>query len=437
MLFVDRTDAGRQLGEAVRGRVGPDAVVVGLPRGGVAVAVEVARAVAAPLDVIIVRKLGVPFQPELAMGALGEGGVRVVDDDLIGRLRIHDEEFAAVESREQAELGRRVAQLRGVREAVPLAGRPVVVVDDGIATGATARAACLVARARGASRVLLAVPVGPPGVAELFRDVADDVVCLATPQGFVGIGEFFEDFRQVTDQQLRELLRRAPVAIDATDPPTAGDDPSGRDEEVVIEVPHAALTGRLTVPATAAGVVVFVHGSGSSRHSPRNQHVAALLNHAELGTLLFDLLTPDEGQDRRNVFDIELLAQRLAAVTRWLRTMYSPSTRLGFFGASTGAAAALVAAARAGNDLAAVVSRGGRPDLAGPALGEVRAPTLLIVGGNDEYVLELNRAAQQRLTCASRLEVVPGAGHLFEEAGALTRVAELAKRWFVRHIGSP
>lgn len=441
MLFADRTDAGRQLGETLRGRVEPDAVVVGLPRGGVPVAFEVARAVGAPLDVIVVRKLGVPFQPELAMGAIGEGGVRVVDQDLVDRLRIHEEELAAVEKREQTELSRRVAQLRGVREAIPLAGRPVVIVDDGIATGATARAACLVARARGASRVLLATPVAPPGMTDQFRDVADDVVCLATPQGFFGIGEFFEDFRQVTDQQVRELLRRIPVPAGAADPPTVDDDPPGRDEEVFIEVPGATLAGHLTVPADAPGVVIFVHGSGSSRHSPRNQQVASLLNQAGLGTLLFDLLTPDEAHDRRNVFDIELLAQRLVVVTTWLRAWlrarYAPTVRVGYFGASTGAAAALVAAAEPGNDVAAVVSRGGRPDLAGPALGDVRAPTLLIVGGNDELVLELNRAAQLRLKCANQLEVVPGASHLFEEAGALTKVAGLAERWFVRNIGSP
>ena len=302
--------------------------------------------------------------------------MRVVDQDLVDRLRIHEEELAAVEKREQAELSRRVAQLRGVREAIPLAGRPVVIVDDGIATGATARAACLVARARGASRVLLATPVAPPGMTDQFRDVADDVVCLATPQGFIGIGEFFEDFRQVTDQQVRELLRRTRVPAGAIDPPTVDDDPSGRDEEVAIEVPNATLAGHLTVPADAPGVVVFVHGSGSSRHSPRNQQVASMLNQAGLGTLLFDLLTPDEAHDRRNVFDIELLAQRLAVVTTWLRTWlrtgYASTTRVGYFGASTGAAAALVAAAQPGNDVAAVVSRGGRPDLAGPALGDVR-----------------------------------------------------------------
>ncbi|HET6877492.1 MAG TPA: phosphoribosyltransferase family protein [Jatrophihabitans sp.] len=437
MLFADRTDAGRQLGKMLRGRVERNAVVVGLPRGGVPVAVEVAEAVGAPLDVIVVRKLGVPFQPELAMGALGEGGVRVVDYELVTRLRISDDELAAVEQREQAEIERRVAQLRGVRGPIPLAGRPVVIVDDGIATGSTARAACLVARARGASRVLLATPVAPPGVTERFRDVADDVVCLATPQGFFGIGEFYRDFRQLTDTQVRHLLEHARTPTGAIDPPAEEDDPPARDEDVSIPVPGATLPGHFTVPATASGIVVFVHGSGSSRHSPRNQYVASILNQAGLGTLLFDLLTPSEEQDRRNVFDIELLAERLAAVTTWLRPKYGPQTRVGYFGASTGAAAALVAAARPGSDVGAVVSRGGRPDLAGSALSEVRAPTLLIVGGDDELVLELNRAAQLRLKCANRLDIVPGATHLFEEPGTLTKAAELAEGWFARHLGAP
>ncbi len=192
------------------------------------------------------------------------------------------------------------------------------------------------------------------------------------------------------------------------------------------------LPGTLVRPGETGGIVVFVHGSGSSRHSPRNRYVARELQRAGLGTLLFDLLTAVEETDRRKVFDIALLAGRLRQVTEWLRGRM-PTARIGYFGASTGAAAALWAAALE-KDIGAVVSRGGRPDLAGPWLAAVTAPTLLIVGERDPQVLALNLDAQRRLHGESHLEVVPGATHLFEEAGALERVADLARDWFTRHL---
>ncbi|WP_373319527.1 dienelactone hydrolase family protein [Rugosimonospora africana] len=189
------------------------------------------------------------------------------------------------------------------------------------------------------------------------------------------------------------------------------------------------------VPAGATGVVVFAHGSGSSRASPRNTFVARLLNDAGLGTLLLDLLTEGEEADRANVFDIDLLAERLGGAIEWLRGEPAGGDAvIGLFGASTGAAAALSAAARPGARVAAVVSRGGRPDLAGPRLAEVQAPTLLIVGGLDTEVIELNRQAQAQLRGPNRLDVVPEATHLFEEPGALERVAELARDWFAEYL---
>jgi putative phosphoribosyl transferase len=182
-------------------------------------------------------------------------------------------------------------------------------------------------------------------------------------------------------------------------------------------------------------MVVFAHGSGSSRHSPRNRHVASILNDAGLSTLLVDLLTPEEELNRANVFDIGLLARRLAEVTRWLRAQpRATQAAIGYFGASTGAAAALWAAAEPGTGIAAVVSRGGRPDLARPRLAAVTAPTLLIVGGHDEVVLDLNRRAQAELRCENRLAVVPAATHLFEEPGTLDAAAGLARDWFISHL---
>ena len=211
-------------------------------------------------------------------------------------------------------------------------------------------------------------------------------------------------------------------------------------ESVVrVSAGDVTLEGNLARPEDARGVVLFAHGSGSSRLSPRNRHVARVLNEAALATLLVDLLTPEEEAiDARTAhlrFDISLLAQRLVAATDWLSD--HPDTRglrVGYFGASTGAAAALVAAAVRAAAVGAVVSRGGRPDLAGRALALVRAPTLLIVGGRDAQVLDLNREAFAQLTCERRLEIVPGATHLFEEPGALDRVAFLARDWFPRYL---
>ncbi|HUP33216.1 MAG TPA: dienelactone hydrolase family protein [Gaiellaceae bacterium] len=207
------------------------------------------------------------------------------------------------------------------------------------------------------------------------------------------------------------------------------------DREVTLLVDHAVLPGLLAVPPDALGVVAFAHGSGSSRFSPRNRLVAAFLNAGRVGTLLFDLLTPGEAAERGNVFDVELLAARLAGATRWLQGQ--PETRqlpVGYFGASTGTAAALWAAADLGDEVSAVVSRGGRPDLAEGRLASVRAPTLLIVGGADDVVLELNRRALESMTCAAELRVVAGAGHLFEEPGTLEEVAQLARDWLLRYL---
>ena len=196
------------------------------------------------------------------------------------------------------------------------------------------------------------------------------------------------------------------------------------------------LPGELTLLPSPTGLIVFVHGSGSSRTSPRNRAVAQTLHGRRFATLLFDLLTDAEAASRENVFDIEFLAQRLGQALDWANDMLAlRALPIGLFGASTGAAAALVVSAERPNEVAALVSRGGRPDLAGASLGDVRAPTLLIVGGSDAEVLQLNRAAYARLKCEKRLEIVPRATHLFAEAGALERVAELARDWFADHFG--
>ncbi len=438
MPFLDRADAGRRLAGLLASQLtierGAGTVVLGLPRGGIPVAYEIARALDAPLDVILVRKVGLPAQPELAMGAIGEDGVRVVNADVVEAEHVSDREFAAVEERERAELSRRAARYRAGHPRVPLAGKTAIVVDDGIATGSTARAACQVARAHGAARVVLAVPVAPQASLDALASSADEVLAAEVPEPFLAIGQWYQDFSQTGDAEVVELLRQSGKGRES---PAAA--PSV-DRDVIVMAGPVPLPGRLTIPAGARGVVVFAHGSGSSRNSPRNMFVAAALHVVGLGSLQFDLLTPEEEADRANVFDIGLLAGRLSAATAWLRGQPGlQQLPVGYFGASTGAAAALRAAADLDQEdgrsaIAAVVSRGGRPDLAGAALAAVRAPTLFLVGGLDDRVLELNQAARAQLRGGSELVVIPGAGHMFAEPGTLEQVASRARDWFARYL---
>ncbi|MFF4814233.1 phosphoribosyltransferase family protein [Kitasatospora sp. NPDC001309] len=455
--FTDRAEAGRRLAGRLGHLAGPGTVVVALPRGGVPVAAEVAAALGAPLDICVIRKLGVPYQPELGMGAIGEDGVRVLNEQVIRLAGVGDGQLAQVERRERAELERRALRYRGDRPAADLRGRTVVVVDDGVATGSTARAACRIVRARGAARVVLAVPVAPRDWTERLSEVADELVCVDTPSPFFAIGEFYADFTQTGDEEVLRLLAEARRGPPDGEPPNGephdrqphDDEPpdeeppdeeppggDGIDRELPLAVAGVRLTGRLTVPAGARAAVVFAHGSGSGRRSPRNRHVARHLNRRGLGTLLFDLLTEAEEPDRRKVFDVALLGSRLTAVAEELgRTEGARGLPLGLFGASTGAAAALYTAAELGPAVGAVVSRGGRPDLAGPdVLARVDAPTLLVVGALDTAVLDLNRRALARLGGAGELVVVPRASHLFEEPGTLDQAAELAGDWFLRHL---
>ena len=284
--------------------------------------------------------------------------------------------------------------------------------------------------------MIVAAPIAPPDAIDDLRIVADDVVVLASPASFYAIGQFYDDFAQTSDEEVVRLLERArrSHACDHNGRRIAA---GGRDEEIELAAGPVRLAGQLTVPADVRGVVLFAHGSGSSRLSSRNRFVAEVLNRAGLGTLLFDLLTTEEERDRGNVFDIELLAQRLVVATRWLCDLPElRDARIGYFGASTGAAAALWASTYSEENVSAVVSRGGRPDLAAPRLGLVRAPTLLIVGGDDTEVLRLNRGARARMRCETALEIVPGATHLFEEPGTLATAAGLARDWFVAHLTS-
>jgi len=251
MRFRDRSDAGRQLASRLLPLRGKDVVVLGLPRGGVAVAAEVARALDAPLDVILVRKLGVPAQPELGMGAIGEGDARVINADVVRYSGASEADISAVEQRERAELERRTKRFRGDAPREPLAGRIAVLVDDGIATGSTARAACQVARAQGAARVVLAAPVAPPSARSTLAGDADELVCLETPERFLAIGEWYDDFSQTRDEEVVSLLRAA--RAEHTD--------NGQEEQVTENAGAADGAGDGAMVADASGAGAVAEGS--------------------------------------------------------------------------------------------------------------------------------------------------------------------------------
>jgi putative phosphoribosyl transferase len=397
-------------------------LILGLPRGGVPVAWEIARALDADLDVLVVRKLGVPWQPEFAFGAIGEGGSTLIDHDACTETGVDAQDIYAVLERERIELSRRVEIFRGSQPLMDVKNRDVIVVDDGIATGSTMLAAVSVLRNLGARRITVAVPVASQSAMNRIAPRVDELICLHTPDPFFAVGVHYENFDQESDEHVRNLLAgfgTLPVSI-----PSAG-----------LLGQEIYLPGSLTLPTDLKGIVVFAHGSGSSRLSARNIHVARILNRAGVGTLLFDLLTDREALDRQNVFDIDLLASRLESAVDYIRSNEQWSKwPIGLFGASTGAAAALVTASRRREQVSAVVSRGGRPDLAGASLPLVEAPTLMIVGGEDHAVIELNELASHQMRCPQEIKIVPGATHLFEEPGTLDQAALMARDWFVSHL---
>jgi putative phosphoribosyl transferase len=363
--------------------------------------------------------------------------VHVISERTVRALGLSPHALRALIARGERELERRVERHRAGRPRAEVAGRAVIAVDDGLATGRSAVAAVRSLRARGAARVTFAAPVGAPQSVHALEREADEVICVQTPADMWAVGLWYEDFRPTSDDEIAELLAASDAR--ARDAPADGHGdgaaatPAG--EEVVIALERGPdLAGDLSVPDRALGVVAFAHGSGSGRLSARNRAVARALNDARYATLLFDLLTNEEERSRRNVFDIELLAGRLRSASEWLLARSElAGLPLGYFGASTGAAAALTCAAELRERVGAVVSRGGRPDMA-RGLEAVSAPTLLIVGGADREVLALNREAQRRLSAQNELAIVPRAGHLFEEPGALEHVSRLAVGWLDRSL---
>ncbi|MGE5086465.1 MAG: erythromycin esterase family protein [Bacillota bacterium] len=414
--FEDRREAGKKLAAKLMQYRNENPIVMAVPRGGVPVAYEVARKLNAPLDLLLVKKIGAPTQPELAIGALGESGKPWLNQELIEQLGVERADVNKIIARKSLELKRQSQTLRHSSKMSDVAGRTLIVVDDGVATGATLFAATHLLKHLKAKKIIVAVPIGPLSTLHQLKKIADEVVYLEAPEPFYAVGQWYVDFDQVSDEEVLRLLENE-IPI------------SRNEKEIEFHDGKSALKADLKTVEDMKGLVIFAHGSGSSRHSPRNQFVAEELNKVGFGTLLADLLTEEESSDRRNVFDTELLIRRvLKATEATLHHLSDTEIPIAFFGASTGAAAALGAAAKIHRNVFAVISRGGRPDLAEPYLPQVRVPTLLIVGAEDHQVIGLNQKAAEILP-NSNLVLIPGATHLFEEPGALEQVVEFSIDW--------
>ncbi|HXV13941.1 MAG TPA: phosphoribosyltransferase family protein [Candidatus Krumholzibacteria bacterium] len=422
MRFENREDAARRLVQKLARFRGQHPLVLAIPRGAAIMGRVMADELNGEMDIVLVRKLRAPGQPELAIGAVDEHGHMFLTGypSDVSDLYLKQEKQTQMEAlkRRRAVYGRAAANPRG---------RVVIVVDDGVATGSTMIAALKSVREAKPAHVIAATAVAPPETVDRLREFADEIVCLSSPGDFRAVGQYFDDFGQVSDDEVVALLKGEVRSFaPAVDP------------EITIDVRGRRLRGILARPADSKGVVVFAHGSGSSRLSSRNRHVAEVLNQHGIATLLFDLLTPEEGRVHDMRFDVGLLGVRLVEVTEWVADR--PDLKglpIGYFGASTGAAAAMIAAARLGGKIACIVSRGGRPDLAMEVADHVFAPTLLIVGGDDREVLELNRKVYDVIPGVKELSVVRGASHLFEEPGMLDDVARRAVAWFHDHLETP
>jgi putative phosphoribosyl transferase len=366
--------------------------------------------------------------PEFAVGAISEGDVVHVSGRALGELRLAAFQVLAAAEHERVELERSVRLFRGRRPQQDLSGRTVIIVDDGIATGCTALAAVKAARQLGAARVVLASPVVAPEARASLEGEVDDLVFLESPEGFFAVGAWYRLFPQTTDEEVVACLENARTE---GDPPARGAAELACPEEGQVSIHSEGLefAGSLAVPPGAKGVVVFSHGSASSRRNPRDRYLARLLRERGFATLLLDIEAPEDA-DAGVV--LERQARRLVAAGRWLgRRADTGYLKAGLLGSSSGAAPALAAAALEPDLFAAVVCRGGRPDLAGErVLRRVWTPTLLVVGSRDEDVLRLNEGALDVLPGRRSLAVIPGGGHAFTEPGALEAVARFGARWF-------
>lgn len=381
---------------------------------------ELARGLGADFDVLMVRKIGLPGRPETGVGAITEDGHVFYDDLALARMRLPRQALSDTVASERDELDRRRRVYRGERSMPRIAGRDCVVVDDGVATGGTARAALRMVRQAGPSSLVLAVPVASSEVLEALKGEADAVVVISAPDNFRAVGEWYRDFDQLSDDHVTTIL----LDLERSRPrPEVA-------RAVRIRAGQVYLDGDLTMPTALRGVVVMAFGRG--RGDPERRAIASSLQRAGYATLLLDLLTGDDGDDEG---DTEVLGERLSAAVTWLRRATDAASEpLGVMGWGDAAPAALVTAAELPQDVASVVVHGGRVDLAEPALGKVRAPTLILLESEESFVRELGEWTMSRLGGPSELGVVSGADRLLGGTRQWREVAVRSLDWFDRHL---
>lgn len=445
-VFLDRSDAGDALARALaRFANHTDVIVLGLARGGVPIARQVADAIGAPFNVLISCKISVPGIDEVALGAVSEGSDRMVPDPVAWYIGVPSQIADRLASRERVELARRIAAYREGRALPDVKGRTVILVDDGLASGATLRAAARAIRDKHPKRLIAAVPVASRAGLDEMREEVDEMIALAVPRVFDAVSSSYESFEPVTDGEVLTALGRPARRVSRIVHDISGRITDG-ERRIEIRVGDGRLVGDLATSQhfdlhthhegfhERDALVVLAHSGSNSRDSYRNRYIAGRLRLSGYATLRVDLSTKDEqateGEASGIRFDVARIAARLTDVCDWaVRAGVYGARRMILLGAGTSAAAALSAAAQRQSNTLAVVTRGGRVDLAAPNLSRVRAPVLMIVGEADHETLDVNRHATQFLPRRAKLIRIPGTGHTFAEPGALGAVAEHTVRW--------
>jgi len=421
--FPDRTAAGHRLAERVRSVAGAAPVVVALPGNGVRVGAELARLLDAPLDVAVVERVVLPDHPGVELGAVTEDGHVCYDDAALARLRIPRRRLSGAVADARVRVAHLREAYRGARAMPQLTDRDVVVVDDGAATAGTARAALRMVRRHRPARLVLALPVASAEAVEDLRAEADRIVTLAVPDHFRSLDHWYRDSGGLDEGQAAALL------AEHRDLGESGDSR----QRARIEADGTELVGELVVPSVVRGTVVLASGHG--RLTPHNQAIGTVLRAAGYATLLLDLLTPEETGTETEEVDPGLLGERMAAGVDWVRrTPAVADAPVALLGTGRAAPGALEAAALRPEEVAAVVTHGGRVDLADEALARVRAPTLVLVQGSDSFVRELAEWTLAQVSAPTALEAVAGAEQLLHRPEEWRRVGVQAAEWFDRHL---
>jgi len=468
MVFKNREQAGKKLSSALKDLNLDHPLVIAFSNGGIPVAVQVAHALSAELDYLAVKKIRVPENPEYVIGALTEGGVSFIHESALKRVGLSGSELQELLKQKQASLQRQIDFFRSEIPMISPFNRNIILVDDGLASGSSARVSLRYLKSHHPKSLTLAIPVCPRKITESLKAECDEFICLYSQEDLAPFSQFYQDYFKVSDSHALRILHGSQKKHESHSKNSSiyASSPTSKSHQMKLDLPHPVLPltsalwspsisqssqpsiqeieiydsscsktpiqlkGILQIPSHCKGIVIFAHGSGSSHLSPRSQIVAQIFHQTGLGTLLFDLLTPDESNSKKNIFNIPQLGARLLLALREIKKRSEiRNLPIGLFGASTGAAAALWSAAHSPHLISSIVSRGGRPDLVLSILPQVSAPVLLIVGSNDTPVIEMNSKASAQLK-NGKLILIPGATHLFEEPGALELVAESASQWF-------